>query len=305
MAASAPAIAPRVGPIARGEVRSQRPGLAARRLRRVALHTTVIVFCALWLVPTVGLVVTAFRPAQDLFSEGWWDVLATVRQLTIGNFEAAVNQGGLGTAFVNSFVIVVPVTALTVLIASVAGYSFAWFHFPGERAVFLATIGLLALPPQVTLVPVLRLFVILGLAGSFPATWVAYTAYFLPFGIFLMRNFMGKIPREVIEAARVDGASSLATCFRVALPVAAPALASLATLVFVWTWNDLLVALVYLGADPSVAPLQVAIADLVGQQSEGLQLLAAGAVLSVVPPIVVFVVLQRFFVRGLTAGSVK
>jgi alpha-glucoside transport system permease protein len=286
-------------------VATARRTASRRRLRRVPLHATLAVFCAIWLVPTVGLLVSSIQPASALFSQGWWDVFSSLRQITLANFQGAISQGGLGEAFINSLVIVLPVTVLTVLIASIAGYAFAWFHFPGERLVFLATIGLLALPPQVTLVPVLRLFVITHLAGTFPATWIAYTAYFLPFGVFLMRSFIAKIPTELIEAARVDGASSARTCFRIALPIAAPAVASLATLVFVWTWNDLLVALVYLGADPSVAPLQVAIANLLGQQSQGLQLLAAGAVLSLVPPVVVFVTLQRFFVRGLTAGAVK
>ncbi|HTW97434.1 MAG TPA: carbohydrate ABC transporter permease [Acidimicrobiales bacterium] len=278
--------------------------LGNKRLRRVPLHGVILLVCAIWLVPVVGLVVTSFRPASALLSSGWW-VVRSIDEFTLGNFRQALGQGDLGEAFVNSLDVVVPVTVLTVLLGSAAGYAFAWFHFRGERVVFLLVVAMLALPVQVTLVPVLRLLVLLHLAGSFPATWLAYTAYFLPFAVFLMRTFIGKIPRETLEAARVDGASTFATWGRIVLPMAAPALASLATLVFVWTWNDLLVALVDLGADPSVAPLQVAIADLVGQQSEGLQLLAAGAVLSLLLPLVVFLVLQRYFVRGLSAGALR
>jgi alpha-glucoside transport system permease protein len=175
----------------------------------------------------------------------------------------------------------------------------------GGAAILTLLIGLLALPVQVTLVPVLQLFSRVHLAGHFAAAWIAYAGYSLPFAIYLMRSFFRQVPREIVEAAQIDGASALNICLRVAMPLAAPALASLATLVFVWTWNDLLVSLVYLGSGPEVAPMPVTIANLIGSQGQGQELLAAGAVISLLLPVAVFFALQRYFVRGIIAGAVK
>jgi alpha-glucoside transport system permease protein len=192
-----------------------------------------------------------------------------------------------------------------VLLGGIAGYTFAWLPFPGERLILVLLVGLLGLPVQVTLVPVLQLFFHLHLAGHFAAAWIAYTGYTLPFAIYLMRSFFRRIPREIIEAAQVDNASPVKICLRIAMPMAAPALASLATLVFVWTWNDLLVSLVYVGSGPRVAPMPVTIANLIGSQGQGQELLAAGAAISMLLPIAVFFALQRYFVRGIVAGAVK
>lgn len=278
---------------------------AQRILGRAGVHAVLFAICAVWLIPTITLIVTSVRPAALMLSSGWWNIFTSVGQLTIANYGNVLHAGQLGTSFVNSLTIVVPVTIATVLLAAVAGYACAWMSFRGERAVLVLMIALLGLPVQVTLVPVLQLFSKLELAGRFPAAWIAYTGYMLPFGIYLMRGFFRQIPREIIEAARVDGASAVVTCLRVAMPIAAPALASLATLVFVWTWNDLLVSLVYVGSSPDVAPLPVTIANLVGSQGQGQELLAAGAVISLVLPVAIFFVLQRFFVRGIVAGAVK
>lgn len=240
-----------------------------------------------------------------MLSSGWWHIFTSAGQLTTANYGAVLHGGQLGTSFMNSLAIVIPVTIATVLLAAIAGYACAWMPFKGGRAVLILMVALLALPVQVTLVPVLQLFSKLGLAGHFPAAWIAYTGYMLPFGIFLMYGFYRRIPREIIEAAHVDGASAVITCLRVAMPMAAPALASLATLVFVWTWNDLLVSLVYVGSSPDVAPLPVTITNLVGSVGQGQELLAAGAVISLVLPVAIFFAFQRFFVRGIVAGGVK
>jgi alpha-glucoside transport system permease protein len=279
--------------------------LSRRVLGRLVVHIVVISICAVWLVPTLSLLVTSLRSAALLLSSGWWHAFASPGQLTIGNYRQILEGGQLGRSFVNSLVIVAPVTVATVLIGAIAGYAFAWMPFRGERAILILLIGLLGLPVQVTLVPVLQLFSQLHLAGHFPAAWIAYTGYILPFAIFLMRSFFRRIPQDIIEAAQVDGATPVVTCFRIAMPIAAPALASLATLVFVWTWNDLLVSLVYLGSGPSVAPMPVTIANLIGSQGQGQELLAAGAVLSLVLPVAVFFTLQRYFIRGIAAGAVK
>jgi alpha-glucoside transport system permease protein len=276
-----------------------------RLLSRVGLHGVLLAICAVWLIPTVSLIVTSVRPATLMLSSGWWNFFTSVGQFTTTNYGRILHGGQLGTSFANSLAIVLPVTIATVLLAAIAGYACAWMPFRGERAVLILMVALLGLPVQVTLVPVLQLFSKLELAGRFPAAWIAYTGYMLPFGIYMMRGFYRRIPREIIEAARVDGASAVMTCLRIAMPMAAPALASLATLVFVWTWNDLLVSLVYVGSSPDVAPLPVTIANLVGSQGQGQELLAAGAVISLVVPITIFFALQRFFVRGIVAGAVK
>jgi len=278
-----------------------------RRLvvQRLPLHIVVLAICAIWLVPTVSLIITSLRPAAYLLSSGWWHVFAHPRELSLSNYRDVVGGGQLGQSFVNSLVIVIPVTFGVVLIGAMGGYAFATMPFKGERILLILIVGLLALPIQVTLVPVLQLFAQLHLAGRFAAVWIAYGGYMLPFAIYLMRSFLRKIPRDIIEAAQVDGASPATIFFRIALPIAAPALASLATLIFVWTWNDLLVSLVYLGSGPAVAPMPVTIANLIGSEGQGQQLLAAGAVISLALPVAVFFALQRYFVRGILAGSVK
>jgi alpha-glucoside transport system permease protein len=275
------------------------------RVGRIGLHAVVLVICAIWLIPTLSLLVTSLRPAVLLLSSGWWDVFDSPAQLTLTNYHEVLEGGQLGQSFINSLAIVIPVTIATVLLGAIAGYTFAWLPFPGERLILTLLIGLLALPVQVTLVPVLQLFSRLHLAGHFAAAWIAYVGYTLPFAIYLMRSFFRRVPREIVEAAQIDGASPLNICLRVAMPLAAPALASLATLVFVWTWNDLLVSLVYLGSGPEVAPMPVTIANLIGSQGQGQELLAAGAVISLLLPVAVFFALQRYFVRGIIAGAVK
>jgi alpha-glucoside transport system permease protein len=274
-------------------------------LRRAGLHLIVLTICAVWLVPTVSLVVTSLRPGALLLTNGWWHVFSSPDTLTFANYRDVLGGGQLGRSFVNSLAIVAPVTVATVLGGAVGGYAFAWLPFRGDKLVLVVLVALLGLPVQVTLVPVLQIFASLHLAGHFAAAWIAYTGYTLPFAIYLMRGFFRNVPREILEAAEVDGATPLVACLRIAMPIAAPALASLATLIFVWTWNDLLVSLVYVGSGPDVAPMPVTIANLIGSQGQGQQLLAAGAVVSLLLPVAVFFALQRYFVRGIAAGAVK
>ncbi len=287
----------------------KRPSPARRRAGhiagRISVHTAALLMCAVWLVPTVTLIVTSLRPAELQLSSGWWTVFQAPDQLTFSNYDALFQDSQLSSSIINSLVVTLPVTVASVTIGSIAGYALAWIPIRGERVLLLAIIALLALPIQVTLVPVLQLFASLGLAGTFPAAWIVFTAFFLPFVIYVMRNFYRRIPIEIIEAATVDGASAATTWLRIAFPLAAPAAASVATLVFVWTWNDLLIALVYLGSGEDVAPLPVVIANLIGSQGQGIELLAAGAMVSLALPVVVFFVLQRYFVSGMVAGAVK
>ncbi len=191
------------------------------------------------------------------------------------------------------------------MIGAFAAYAFAWMEFPGRDLLFVTVVGLLVVPLQMTLIPVLRLYGALHLAGTFPGIWLAHTAYGLPFAVYLLRNFFGTLPREMFESAYLDGASPFTAFFRLVLPLSVPAFASLVIFQFVWVWNDLLVALVYLGGYPSVAPITVTISNLVSSLGAGWQLLTAAAFISMALPLVIFLTLQRYFVSGILAGSVK
>jgi alpha-glucoside transport system permease protein len=190
------------------------------------------------------------------------------------------------------------------MVAAFAAYAFAWLRFPGRNALFIFVVSLLVVPVQITLIPVLRLLTDLNLAGTFPAIWLAHTGYGLPFAIFLLRNFFGALPKELIESARLDGASNMRIFFRLVLPLSVPAIASLAIFQFLWVWNDLLVALIYL-QNPDLAPMTLTINNLVSSFGTEWQLLTAAAFISMALPLVIFFALQRYFVEGILAGSVK
>jgi alpha-glucoside transport system permease protein len=201
--------------------------------------------------------------------------------------------------------VAIPATVIPILIAAYAAYAFAWMEFPGRQWLFLVVVGLLVVPLQVTLIPVLRLFTAFGLTGTFLGIWLAHTGYGLPFAIYLLRSFFGNLPRDMFESAALDGAGPFTMFFRLVLPTSVPAIASLAIFQFMWVWNDLLIALIYLGGQPSVAPMPVTISNLVNSLGQDWQLLTAAAFISMALPLLVFFALQRYFVQGILAGSVK
>ena len=274
-------------------------------LRRLPLHATVVLIGLIWLVPTVGLLVSSFRPPALVTRTGWWTAFQPPFVFTLENYQRVLTTNNLGQSFVNSLFVAIPATIIPILIAAFAAYAFAWMSFPGRNLLFFIVVGLLVVPLQMTLIPILRLFTGLGLTGSFLAIWLAHTGYGLPFAIYLLRNFFGNLPREMLESAYIDGASPLVVFFRLVLPTSVPALASLAIFQFLWVWNDLLVALVYLGGSPAVAPMTVTVSNLVNSLGQNWQLLTAAAFISMALPLILFFSLQQYFVRGILAGSVK
>jgi alpha-glucoside transport system permease protein len=262
--------------------------------------------------------VSSFRPAGQVATTGWWTIFSNWG-LTLDSYTQVLAPGNstltLADSFINSIAITLPATIFPLVIASMAAYAFAWIDFRGKNAVFIGVFALQIVPLQMALVPLLSLFsrglTIGGVAifpglnasGSYTQVWIAHTIFALPLAIFLLHNFISEIPRELIEAARVDGAGHGQIFFRIVLPLTMPAIASFAIFQFLWVWNDLLVALVF--ADGRVAPITKALAELTGRYGESWHLLTAGAFVSILVPLIVFFALQRFFVRGLLAGSTK
>jgi alpha-glucoside transport system permease protein len=279
-----------------------------RALSGSALHMVILTIAVIWLLPSVGLLITSFRPPQDVAYSGWWTVFQTpfdFTRFTLENYESVLTRYGLGKAFLNSLIIGVPATVFPVLIAGFAAYAFAWMDFPGRDCLFLLVVGLLIVPLQMTFIPILRVFRVLNLAGTFPAIWLAHTGYGLPLAVYLLHNFIGALPRELFDSAAMDGASAMASFVRIVVPLSVPAIASVIIFQFLWVWNDLLVALIYLGGAPDVVPVTLKVANLVGSRGQDWELLTAAAFISMLLPLVVFFSMQRYFVRGILAGSVK
>jgi len=279
---------------------------ARKRLTSPWASLVAVVLAVVWTAPTFGLLVTSFRPVDDINTSGWWTFLKTP-SFTLDNYRDALssNGGSMGDFFVNSIVITIPAVIIPICLASLAAYVFAWVPFKGRNLLFVAVFALQIVPIQVTLIPLLSLYVKVGLAGTFWTIWLSHTMFGLPLAIFLLYNFMSQLPRDLFESAAIDGATHFQTFVRIVLPLSVPALGAFAIFQFLWVWNDLLVALTFAGGTPEVAPLTVALANLSGTQGTAWHLLSAGAFISIVIPVAVFLALQRFFVRGLLAGGLK
>jgi alpha-glucoside transport system permease protein len=285
------------------------PRTLTERLARVAgrspAHIILGLIALVWLVPSIGLLVTSFRPSADMRSTGWWTVLFEPR-FTLASYERVLSAEGMGGAFLNSVWITIPSTILPLIIASMAAFALAWIKFPFRDTVFLVIVALLMVPVQIGFIPLVVAFREsgTGLLTTYGAVWLTHTAFALPFGIFLLRNFFITLPRDLIEAARIDGASNVAIFRTIVVPLSVPAIAAYGIFQFLWVWNDLLMALIY-AQSGSIQPMTVEVTRLLGTYATEWSLLAAAAFLIMIVPLVVFISLQRYFVQGLLAGSVK
>jgi alpha-glucoside transport system permease protein len=287
----------------------------------ILVYGALIIICIVWSVPTIGTLITSLRPADDAKTTGWWTVVNepnftfnAYRQVLAGKEttivteegeEQTVSGQGMTQAFLNSLTVTIPAVAIPLLVAATAAYAFAWMEFPARRMFFVIVIALLVVPLQIALVPIFRDYRALNLNGTWLAIWLAHTGFGLPLSIYLLYNYISTIPRDILESAFIDGASQFTMFTRLILPLSIPALASLTIFQFVWVWNDFLVALTFLGTNEEVAVLTQYLQSLIGERGSDWHLLTAGAFVTMLLPLVVFFSLQRFFVRGMMAGSVK
>jgi alpha-glucoside transport system permease protein len=281
---------------------------------------TITVVVLLWTIPTLGVLISSFRPEALVDSTGWWTSLAHPfrgAEWTLENYRSALSTGGFGNAFLNSMAVAIPSTVIPVTVAAFAAYAFSWMDFRGRHLMFVLVVGLMVVPLQMALIPILRLYTggaklgglsilpDLDLGGTFLGVWLAHTGFGLPLAVYLLRNYIGSLPSSIIESARIDGADHFTIFWRLIIPLSVPALAAFAIFQFLWVWNDLLISYVFLGGSRENRVLTIALADLVGSRGENWHLLTSAAFLSMALPLAVFFSLQRYFVRGLTAGSVK
>jgi len=271
----------------------------------------LIILAAFWLVPTVGLFITSLREKTEAQRTGWWDVLLRPfsQDWDISSYTTVLTEKNLGTSFISSMAVTIPATILPLLFAAYAAFGFTFLKFRGREFFFSVIIGLLVVPLQGALVPVLKMFISftdktgIEISGQYAAAWFVHSAFAMPLAIYILRNYMMSIPNSLIEAARVDGASNFTIFWRLVLPISLPALASFAIFQFLWVWNDYLIAFVFVGNERPV--LTYTLLAMLGQYGEGWQSVAAGSFISLSVPLLVFFSLQRYFIRGLTAGAVK
>lgn len=289
----------------RREERShKRPGALRRGWVRAVLHIVVVVFMVVWFTPVLGLFVSSFRTQSDSASTGWWHAL--IAPLFTGyNYQQAISVIGVGPSLGTSLAIAIPTTVLTTLLSAMGAFALTKMAFVGRTMLSLLLVALLVMPPQVTLVPMLKFFNAIGINGTVPAIWLYMVGFTVPFGVFLVRGFISSIPDELFESADLDGASPLRVFRSIVLPLAAPVLASLAIMQFLWAWNDLLTPLIFLGGTAVPQPITVNVAGLMASTGQGQAQLMAATFISIVLPLIVLISMQRYFVRGVLGGAVK
>ncbi len=304
--------------LGRPNARDDFPRMGQSRLATTISLWTIV---AVWTVPTLGLFLASFREERAVKTEGWWTIF-TNPQLTIDNYTTVLGTGGgdspdLGQYFLNSLAIVLPATVIPISIALFAAYAFAWMEFPGRRWLFILVVSLMAVPLQLSLIPLLQLytggahigsvtiFPDLDLNGGPVSVWLTHTGFGLPLAIFLLYNYVVGLPSDLFEAARIDGADHYTIFWRLVVPLSVPAIAAFGIFQFLWTWNDYLIALTFIGSNADAQPLTIRLANLSGGRGQDWHVLTAAAFVSMSVPLIVFFSLQRYFVRGLLAGSVK
>lgn len=268
---------------------------------------TVFLIVAVWTIPSLGLLTNSFRTSSDSSQSGWWTSLFSpvATEWTLDNYNRVLTSGGLFDALINSLIVTIPSTIIPITLAAFAAFGFAWLKFKGRSLLFGVLVGLLVVPLQLSLVPLLKIYQSTELTGSFLGIWLAHTGFGLPLAVFLLYNYISQLPKDIFESAYIDGASPFTAFTRLVLPLSVPALASFAIFQFLWVWNDFLVAVVFLGTSSDVAVLTIELASIVGSRGEAYHLLTAAAFVSMLIPLIVFLSLQRYFVRGLLAGSIK
>jgi alpha-glucoside transport system permease protein len=269
------------------------------------MRLVVLAIVIIWTLPTLGLLVSSFRTQLAISDSGWWTVFANLgeEEFTLRNYERVAFADGMIDAFLNSLLVALPATVIPITIAAFAAYGIAWMDFPGRQLLFVLIVGLLVVPLQMALIPVLRVYTRLRLNGTFIGIWLAHTGFGLPLATYILYGYVSSIPKSIIESAHADGATPWMLFTRLILPLSVPAIASFAIFQFLWVWNDLLVALVFLGTQTPIVTTKLA--ELVGSRGQDWHVLTAGAFMTMIMPLIVFFSLQRYFVRGMMAGSVK
>lgn len=299
-------------------------GLARRKLTTAILVNVLLAaMVVIWSLPTLGILISSFRPRDEVLSSGWWTAFDDVGEFTLANYEQVLGgkpytyvtadgtevterSDNMIGAFLNSLTVTVPAVMIPILIAAFAAYGFAWLAFPGRKLFFVGIVAILVVPLQISLIPILRDYRAIGLNGTFLGIWLAHTGFGLPLATYLLFNYVSTIPRSIMESASIDGASHFTTFIRLILPLSIPALASFAIFQFLWVWNDLLVALVFLSsAGEQFQVMTQRLLNMIGTRGQDWHLLTSGAFVTMLVPLVVFFALQRYFIRGLMAGSIK
>ncbi len=275
---------------------------------KLVINLVVILLIVLWTIPTLGLFVSSFRDPQAINTSGWWTAVIrpfSAGQWTLDNYLFVIAEDGMGNAFLNSLLVTIPATVIPITIAAFAAYALAWMAFPGRRLLFVLVVGLMVVPLQMSLLPLFRLYSNAQLNGTYLGIWLAHTGFGLPLATYLLFGYISTIPRDLIEAAEVDGTTPMTKFIYLVLPLSVPAIAAFTIFQFLWVWNDLLVALVFLGTNIDVALVTTRLSEMVGSRGQDWYVLTSGAFLTIITPLIVFFGLQRYFVRGLMAGSVK
>ena len=277
------------------------------RARSPFSMVVMLLLAILWTLPTLGLLVTSFRTRDAAATSGWWSALLNPfgQGWTLSNYSTVFTQADMGNAFINSLVVAIPATIIPIMFAAFASYAFTFMDFPGKDVLFIIIVAVLVVPIQVAFQPLLDLLGPrgLGISGQYIAVWLLHTGFGMPLAIYTLRNYMSTLPRSIVESAKIDGCGHFQTFWKLVAPMSMPAIAAFATLQFLWVWNDLLIAKLFLKSENTT--VIVKLQGLLGTQGQGQELLTAGAFISMVVPMLVFVLLQRFLVRGMTSGAVK